>query len=158
MLWVVATKGSKTVTTSALFGLRLAAPHRAQTRRGLPCPGARVSQKPDALWCSLSLECPCGRLRCFGMVSVLRGGENGTGRMPDLATMSARRGMLRVPAKGGRPIRLHVLLHLGCAPRQSSDTEGTQRPGALLLRAGGFPSYSFGSRRVRAAIKEPSQP
>ena len=91
----------------------------------------------------------------------LRGGKTekgGTFSDVNAEVRALVRGMLRVPAKGGSPIRLHVLLHLGCAPRQSSDTEGTQRPGALLLRAGGFPSYSFGSRRVRAAIKEPSQP
>ena len=72
----------------------------------------------------------------------LRGGENGTGRLPDLATMSARRGMLRVPAKGGKTDTTTCTApfgDLGCAPLTELRPEGTQRPGARLLLKVGSP-------------------
>ena len=65
---------------------------------------------------------------------------------------------------GPRQSRLPIYIYLFAAARpQSSDTEGapTRGParGLLLLSAPRwFPGYSIGSRRVRAAIKEPSQP
>ena len=72
------------------------------------------------------------------------------------------------PTKRGQDSLACRSIYLFAAARpQSSDTEGAPPPSHLpptprrvasSAHLGWFPGYSIGSRRVRAAIKEPSQP